>query len=155
MSEWPQIDIGDNGDVDVEEIMRKIKAHIAQRKLVGDDEGSTGPRFQGGFSHVVYDHLFEAIGEKEGAYTTLNVTRSPIPIFGRMLDIVRRKVHELVVFYVNQGATRQVAFNDHLVRAVSALVEELEKVVVDRAEMEELRERVTSSESRLKALENV
>lgn len=154
MREWPQIDFGDNGDVDVEEIMRKIRAHIAERKLAGGDERSPVPRFQGGFSLDLYDHLFEAIGEKEGAYATLNVTQSPIPIFGRMLDALRRKVHELVVFYVNQGATRQVLFNDHLVRAVSTLVEELEKAVVERAEVEELQEKVASYESRLRALEN-
>lgn len=155
MSDWSQIDVGDGTEVDVEDIMRRIRAYIARRKLMGgDEESGTAPRFRGGFSPILYDHLFTAIGEKEGAYATLNVTQSPIPLFGRLLDTVRRKVHELVVFYVNQSAARQVAFNDHLVRAFGALVEELEKGVVGRDEMGALRERVASAESRLEALEN-
>lgn len=152
MSDWLQID--EDGEIDVEEIMRQIRAHIARRRLMGDEEDwGPAPRFQRHFSQTLYDELFEAIRESDKTYATLHITQSSLPIVGRIVDVLRRKVHELVVFYVNQKATRQTAFNNHIARAFSALVEELESNGVTRVEIEVLRERVEALKARLDALE--
>jgi hypothetical protein len=151
MSEWLQID--EEGEIDVEEIMRKIKAHIAQRRLMEEGGQAVTPHLQGRFAQALYDELSEAIQEKDKAYATLQVTRSPLPVVGWIVDTLRRKVHELVVFYINQGAARQIAFNDHIVRAFSALIEELEHSEGTRAEIEALQKQVEALQARVDTLE--
>lgn len=127
MSDWLQID--EEGEVDVEEIMRQIKAHIAQRKVAREEGGdwSTLPRLEGRFSRAVYDELAQAMRENDRVYAALLLTPSRLPVVGRMVDALRRKAHGLVIFYVNQVVDRQVAFNHHIIRAFTALLEDLER----------------------------
>ena len=155
MSDWLQIDIDEDAEIDVEEIMRKIRAHIAQRRLVGEQEGGQVMtlRFRGCFTRVLYDELFEAIRENDRTYVPLCITQSSLPVLGRIIDALRRRVHELVVFYVNRGASRQAAFNNHIVRALGTLIAELEKDYTTKTELEHLQEQVESLKARLDALE--
>ena len=153
MPDWLQID--KDAEIDVEEIMHQIRAHVAQRRLIGEQEGDQlmALRFRGCFTQALYDELFEAIRENDRTYVTPRVTQSSLPVLGRIIDALRRKVHELVVFYVNRGVSRQAAFNNHIVRAFSTLVAELEKNDTTKTEIEALQEQVESLQARLDALE--
>ena len=67
----------------------------------------------------------EGEGEGEGATTT--------PIIGPFLHRFRQMIHEVVVFYVNKLASQQIEINKHLLRAVSILGEEIEKMQEEEA----------------------
>lgn len=150
MTDWLQID--EDGEISVEEIMRQIKAHIAQQKVqaLGMDVA-----FEGTFSQLMYDELIEASEENENPYVELQVTSTLIPVLGRLIDRLRRSVHELVLFYMHQGTSRQVALNKHLLTAFAALVRDLEKresqhqadVAALKAEIAQLEARLAASEA--------
>jgi hypothetical protein len=54
------------------------------------------------------------------------VTENNIPLVGSLVAKLRTKLHELVLFYVNQLATQQIQFNTHILQAVGMLAQELE-----------------------------
>ncbi len=114
--------------LDVEEIMRRIRAHIAQRRQAegAEDVSPNMPRFAGRFSQKLYDELAQAHEASDKVVVSLYVTPSRLPVVGPVIAAFRRQLHQLVVFYINQMAARQVAFNVHMVAALRALVEELE-----------------------------
>ncbi|MEZ4517899.1 MAG: hypothetical protein R3C44_14140 [Chloroflexota bacterium] len=55
------------------------------------------------------------------------VSKSSVPLVGPIMDWLRSKIHELVVFYVNQSATRQVSASNHLLKALSLMAQEMEE----------------------------
>ena len=150
MTDWLQID--EDGEISVEEIMRQIKAHIAQQKVkaLGLDMV-----FEGRFSQSLYDELIEATQENENPYVELQVTSTPVPVLGWLIDRLRRSLHELVLFYTNQSVSRQAAVNEHLLTALATLVRDLEKsesqhkaeVTALRAEIVRLEDRLAESEA--------
>jgi len=155
MDDWLPID--ENAEINVEDIMHKIRAYIAERRLQGEpvDGLVTPSRFKGRFNSTLYDELFAAIREKDGVAVSLHVTPSSIPVVGGLVETLRRKAHELVVYYLNQGAMRQVTFNNHTVRAFSALVEELENDLPTQAEVAELKQEIESLKTRLDSVEGI
>ena len=149
MADWLQID-ADN-EVSVEEIMRQIKAHIAQQKVqaLGMDVV-----FEGTFSQSMYDELIAASEENENPYVELQVTSTSIPVLGRLIDRFRRSLHELVLFYMHQSTSRQVALNKHLLIAFATLVRDLEKQETQQqAEIAALKANIAQLEERLAASE--
>lgn len=145
MTDWLQID--EDGEISVEEIMRQIKAHIAQQKVRALGMNVV---FEGTFSQSMYDELIEASEKNENPYVELQVTSTPIPVLGRLIDRLRRSLHELVLFYTNQGVTRQVALNKHLLAAFATLVRDLEKRESQhRADVAALEAKVARLEARL------
>jgi hypothetical protein len=50
------------------------------------------------------------------------------PLVGPLLERLRRTVHQLVLFYVNQVAAQQREVNAHLLQALSLLAKEMEDV---------------------------
>ena len=152
MSDWLQID--EDGEIDIEEIMHQIRAHIAARRLSGDQSVVEVRRLAGDhFSSALYDHLYQAIQASDQVTVGLSVVPSRVPLIGPLLDVLRTKMHELVIFYVNRLAGQQVAFNGHIARAFSALVEELERNEATRTEIEALQEEVRALKDQLKASE--
>jgi hypothetical protein len=145
MTDWLKID--EEGEISVEEIMRQIKAHIAQQKvkMLGTDM-----KFEGKFSQALYDELTEAMQENENPYVELQVTSTPIPVLGRLIDRLRRSLHELVLFYTNQSIGQQVALNKHLLTALAVLVQDLERsegnVATLRTEIVDLKARLAKFE---------
>jgi hypothetical protein len=58
-----------------------------------------------------------------------------------LVQRLRAALHELVLFYVNRAAARQVRFNEQTARALTALVRDLEAEVRDlRARLAKLEE---------------
>ncbi len=128
------------GDLDVEEIMRRIRAHIAARGgIVEHVEVTGGPQPDGRLARSLAGALADASQAAGHVAVEMNVTRTPTPVLGPILDGLRTKAHQLVIFYVNQMAARQMAFNAQVMRTLTALIQELDAVSTAGPEVEALR----------------
>lgn len=120
-------------EVNVEAIMQQIRQQIiARRAEVNPDGGEifvTGKRFP----PEVYEHLYNARIALEESYVPVLVSKSGVPVIGPLIEWVRGKLHELVIFYVNQSAARQTAASNHLLQALSLMAQELEESEGDPA----------------------
>ncbi|MCA9874947.1 MAG: hypothetical protein KC441_14860 [Anaerolineales bacterium] len=114
--------------VNIEAIMQEIRQKILTDQTVRMPDGQPlvaigGKRLPPEF----YEHLYYAGLAYNRVGVKMNVTRVNVPIIGSLIEMLRRKLHELVLYYVNQIATQQVEVNYHLLRAVSILSQELEE----------------------------
>jgi hypothetical protein len=122
-------DLWDNDEViNIEEIMQQIRQQIMARRATLASDGQppvivTGKRFPPEF----YEHLYQARLAEEQFAVPVFVSRSSLPLIGRLIDWLRGKFHELVVYYVNQSATQQIHATGHLLQALSILGQELEE----------------------------
>ena len=71
----------------------------------------------------------------------MELPETSIPILGRLWTALRRQFHNLALFYVNQLAAKQIAFNKRLVALASEVVRELEALPT-AAEVAELRQEI-------------
>lgn len=104
--------------VDIENVMQEVRRQILQRRLPGqvdlpDRAAMLPPEY--------YEHLFRAGLAQSRLDIDLLVTRSSVPVVGPLVDRLRAKIHELVVFYVNRFADNQARVNTHLLQALSVL----------------------------------
>lgn len=111
-------------NVDIERIMQEIRQEILARRLPGQEEIPLGgkrlpPEF--------YEHLYQAGLIQSQLGVKMHVTRSNVPIIGRLLEWFRARLHELVIFYINQLAEQQAEINGQLLRALSILSQSLEE----------------------------
>lgn len=162
MAEDDIIEIRDP-EVDVEEIMARIRRNIERRKAARDAEGVTVP-------DLTFDWIAERSGEaapRDELYYNLRQVRQsydkawvslqfierriPIPFVGPLLDRLRREAHNLVIFYVNTLAGRQIAFNDYVTRTLEKVVRSLEEREAEGLiqEVRSLREAVERLERKL------
>lgn len=116
------------GEVDIEEIMQEIRQKILaqQANLPAHSRPLVtvgGERFPPEF----YEHLYQANLAYNQIGVKMHVTSTSIPLLGPIVDRLRRMVHRLVIFYVNQTAQRQIEVNAHLLQAVSLLGQALEE----------------------------
>jgi hypothetical protein len=122
-----------NEVINIEEIMQQIRQQIMARRANLTPDGRppvivTGKRFSPEF----YEHLYQARLAEEQFAVPIFVSRSSLPLIGRLIDWVRGKFHELVVYYVNQSATQQIHATGHLLQALSMMAQELEAAENDR-----------------------
>ena len=113
-------------EVNIEEIMQTIRKQIlAQKTATGQPPiiQIEGKRLPPDF----YEHLYQAGMAYDQLQVPLYVSQRPIPLIGPFLQAIRAKIHELVLFYVNQVAANQIRVNTHLLQALSILSQELEK----------------------------
>lgn len=118
-----------NPNVDIEGIMREVRAEVLAKKSARIKNsplasGVGGRRFPPAF----YDHLYQAGLTFDVSTVERHVTKIPIPIIGPIIEKLRQKFHELVLFYVNKLASEQAEVNEHLLSAVSILSQELEQM---------------------------
>jgi hypothetical protein len=118
-------------EVDIEAIMREVRAEILAKKSARIQNsplaaGVGGRRFPPAF----YDHLYQAGLTFDVSTVELHVTKIPIPIIGPLVERLRRKFHELVLFYVNRLAAEQADVNESLLNALSIMSQELEQMPV-------------------------
>lgn len=121
-------------EVNVEAIMQQIRQQIiAKRAAVSDGGTSTivvsGKRFPPEF----YEHLYRAQLALDDYQVPVFVSKSSTPLVGGLIDWFRTKLHELVTYYVNESAARQVNASAHLLQALSLLSRELENTDDDPA----------------------
>jgi hypothetical protein len=118
----------DDEIINVEEIMQQIRQQIMARRASLTPDGRppvvvTGKRFSPEF----YEHLYQARLAEEQFRVPVFVSRSSLPLIGRLIDWLRGKFHELVVYYVNQSAIHQIRATGHLLQALSMMAQELEE----------------------------
>jgi hypothetical protein len=121
--------------INIENIMREIRQQILVEKAAWDISGTpivaTGGKY---LPDTYYEHLYHAgllYGELE---VQMHLTPTTTPVIGAVLHRLRRIIHEAVIFYVNKLAARQIEINKHLLRTVSLLGEEVEKMREAREE---------------------
>lgn len=118
-------------EIDIEEIMRDIRARIlAQQAHLPHYEETlvnvSGKRFSPEF----YEHLYQANLAHNQVGVDLQVTPVSVPVVGPLIARLRSMVHQLVLFYVNQVTAQQREVNAHLLQALSLLGEELDTPAV-------------------------
>jgi hypothetical protein len=116
-------------NVDIEGIMREVRAEVLAKKSARIKNSHLASGVGGRrFSPAFYDHLYQAGLTFDVSTVELHVTKIPIPIIGSIVEKLRQKFHELVLFYVNKLAAEQAEVNEHLLSAVSILSQELEQM---------------------------
>ena len=123
--------MNEEGDVNVEELMQQIRRQILEKKAAesADDAARRVPVGGARLPADFYDHLYQAGLSYNQIHAQEHVVPSTVPLLGPLLDRLRRKFHELSLFYVNKMAGQQIAVNMHLLRALSILSEALEREV--------------------------
>lgn len=114
-------------ELNIETIMQQIRQQIIARRAAAAPDSETeimvsGKRFPPEF----YEHLYQARMALEESTVPVFVSKSTVPLIGGLIDRVRAAFHQLVVYYVNQSASRQVAATNHLLRALDQLARTLE-----------------------------
>lgn len=114
--------------VDIEVIMQEIRQKILSEHMNLEAFQSvlvplSGKRLPPKF----YEHLYYAALAHSQLQIPLHVTKINIPVIGPVLAWVRTKLHQLVLFYVNQAVVQQTAVNQHFLQAISILSQELEQ----------------------------
>jgi hypothetical protein len=115
--------------VNVEEIMQRIREQIVARKTAASPDGEPIVKLLG--KHLppeFYEHLYHAGLLYNQIDVQVHLTPTTTPLVGPLLHRLRQMIHEVVVFYVNKSARQQMEMNKHLLRAVSILGEEIEKL---------------------------
>jgi hypothetical protein len=128
MPENAKHETGDGGDIDIEQIMQEIRARILaqQSQLPGYAEtlvNVSGKRFAPAF----YEHLYQANLAHNEVGVDIQVTPVSLPLIGPLIQALRHKLHELILFYVNQVTSQQRKVNGHLLQALSLMAEELDE----------------------------
>lgn len=131
----PVIDIRDS-EINVEDIMNRIRARVHQRRLEASAQGvdydhviedlprGTGSGEQG--SDLLYDlHQLRVSASAQGVGVAMRDRK--VPLLNPVLYRVEHLLHRLVVKYVNMLAGRQISFNQTSVHALTELTRLLEE----------------------------
>jgi hypothetical protein len=114
--------------INIEEIMQHIRQQILAEKNAGaGNKEHTIPVSGECFPPEFYEHLYHAGMAYDQIGVKMHVTPVDIPLIGRLLEWLRGKLHELVLYYVNQVAAQQIKVNYHLLQALSIMSQEFEK----------------------------
>lgn len=155
-------------EINVAEIMEEIRRNIHQRQSEARDRKVVFPTFGATvpsdtkpteeMERVLHHHLSQANLHYDKIGVALQFMPRPVPLIGRLWTAFRREAHNLVIFYVNTLAARQITFNDHVLRALNALAQVVmgksrAEVVRLEAELRTLQERVAQLEQRLSSEE--
>jgi hypothetical protein len=135
-------------DLDAEAIMQQIRARIRARRAEAQAKGFDFEAYADGLYPVPTDAVLsrdvhEAVRHLGLGYDKVNVemalTETRLPLVRGLVQRLRFALHELVLFYVNRLAARQIRFNQQTARALASLVRDLEAEVLDlRARVAEL-----------------
>jgi hypothetical protein len=112
----------------IEEIMRTIREHVLAKQTAVAPNVPVAKPLGKALPAEFYEHLHQATAGYDQIDVRLDVSAANVPVVGGILQAVRRKLHELVLFYVNQTAVKQINVNHHLIQAVTILAEEIEKM---------------------------
>jgi hypothetical protein len=155
-------------EINVAEIMEEIRCNIRQRQSEVRDRKVAFPAFDAAVTpdaepteemeRVLHHHLSQANLHYDKIGVALQFMPRPVPLIGRLWTAFRREAHNLVIFYVNTLAARQITFNDHVLRALNALAQMVmgksqAEVARLEAELRTLQERVAQLEQRLSSEE--
>ncbi len=120
--------MNETNDVNIEEIMQEIRQQILQQRRVGKPPLPVkGDRLSPQF----YEQLYQATLLQGEVGVKIQVSPSGVPLIGPIIDKLREKIHELVLFYVNQSVSQQAAINDHILQLITLLSQEMEEDVTE------------------------
>jgi hypothetical protein len=139
----------EGNDIDAEAIMQEIRARVRARRAEAKARGLDWEAYADGLyplppEAVLSRDLHEAVHYTGLDYDKIPVeialTETRLPLIGGLVQRLRSAFHELVLFYVNRLAARQVRFNEQTARALACLVRDLE------SEIRDLRDRLAEVE---------
>jgi hypothetical protein len=148
-------------EINVAEIIEEIRRNIRRRRSEAQGEDVTFPTFDAGLSpaiepteemeKVLHHHLNQASLHYNQIGVASQLMPRPVPLVGRLWTAFRREAHNLVIFYVNILAARQITFNDHVLQALNALAQMVTgrsraEVARLEAELQALQQRVDQLE---------
>lgn len=119
--------------VNIEVIMQDIRRQILSQRRIGNGDLPLGGKR---FSPAFYEQLYQARLMQSEPGVMVHVTKSPVPLFGSLIDRVRGKFHQLVLFYIEPVVTQQKVINDHLLQAITLLSQELEAEAEQEQDMQ-------------------
>jgi len=137
-------------DIDTEAIMQEIRARVRARRAEANAGGLDWEAYADGLYPLAPDAVLsrdvhEAIRHVGLEYDKISVEMAVVdtrlPVVGSLVQRLRAALHELVLFYVNRLAGRQVRVNEQTARALALLVRDLE------AEIRDLRARLAAIET--------
>lgn len=115
-------------EINIEEIMSAIRQKIVSERASTPHSPSISLRSTGKrLPAQYYEHLYQAGISYNQIDVDLLVTPNRIPFIGPLLQWVRTKLHEVILFYVNRLAANQIQVNTQLLQALNVLGEQLEK----------------------------
>jgi len=139
MAEDDIIEIRDH-KIKVKKIKRRIRENIARRKAAEGAKEVEFPTFEPSSTTYhpeeadLHSSLQQAKATHANLYVGLYLTKRGPRLLGQPWALLRRKFHELALFYVNILAGKQTLFNTHVVHTLERIVKALE----DRGSQEEL-----------------
>ena len=150
-----------DSEIDAEAIMRQIRESIRKRRAHAEAQGIDYAAFVDGtyvsqegrrFDADLYYELRRISISCDKLGVDLSLTEPRLPLIGPLVQRVRTALHYLVIYYVNILARQQVRVNEHMMRALTALVKNLEPGPTP-TEVETLRQEVTLLRARLGQIE--
>ena len=113
--------------VNVEEIMREIRAQIlAQKAAEGSETAGMIPLAGQRLPADFYEHLYQAEMGYDQLLVRAKVQPSTLPLIGPLVNRLKHELHRLVIYYVNQVAVKQVEVNRQMLKALALLAETIE-----------------------------
>lgn len=122
-------------EINVEEIMNRIRERIRQRREQAQREGLDYDRLvEGDLPHTVgklpgdlYYELHQACTTADAIGVSLAMRDRRFPVLNSLLFRVENLLHQLVVKYVNQLAGHQITFNRSTAQVLSGYARALEE----------------------------
>jgi len=130
----------EGNDIDTEAIMREIRARARARRAEAKARGLDWEAYADGLYPLPPEAVLSRDLHEAVRFTGLDYDKIPVemalietrlPLVGSLIQRLRSALHELVLFYVNRMAARQVRFNEQTARALALLVRDLEGQVRD------------------------
>lgn len=143
-------------DLSVEDIMAQIREQIRNRQpqqppVESRSETMTNTLAQSKqVGYAPYSDLYQARNSADAIRVSLSIVKRNHSIVDRLLGRLRYELHNLVIYYLNMLAAKQVIFNRSMVNVVSFIVE---KVSEPEDRVTELEQEVQDLRQRLEALE--
>lgn len=133
-------------DIDQARVRKSVAAALAARRAWADQNGfdydgivAAQPVSDAAEARAaIRDAIQRLRAAPRLATVTAFLTPSPLPVLGGIVQRVRMALHRVAIFYVNQSASKQAAFN----QAAAAGIDAMERAAADAARVGELLERV-------------
>ncbi len=147
--------------IDVQAVMRQIRANLQQRRAAAAAQGVDFDAFvaglyqenQGHFAAAVYYNLRRANATYDRITVSRYVSPRSTPFIGGWLQRLRGILHDLVIYYVNMLGSKQTMFNESITYLQNSLIEGLDKDAASTAaELAALRAEVQALRAELAEL---
>ena len=108
--------------INIEDIMRQIRSQILMEKMAGLSLGfmaESADDIQ--ISVELYDIFYQAMLVNEEMSLQVQVVPVKAFLIGPLLTWLKQKLHQFIVYYLNQMASRQIEANGRLLHTIALL----------------------------------